>query len=126
MHGSSSPSKNTWSSGASSALRASSLRPSRSSDPRSGGAAAALEISEAAFRKRLSRAREALDGFVHRHCGVANPANACRCRYQINHNVRHGRPSPSASRCRPNGYFVSGAQPYAAFDKVIKRALKGS
>jgi protein-disulfide isomerase len=25
-----------------------------------------------------------------------------------------------------NGYFVSGAQPFAAFDKVIKRALKGS
>jgi RNA polymerase sigma factor (sigma-70 family) len=61
-------------------------------------AAAVLELSEVAFRKRLSRARETLDGFVSRHCGVANPANACRCRYQVNHNVRHGRMEPKQLR----------------------------
>jgi RNA polymerase sigma factor (sigma-70 family) len=61
-------------------------------------AAAVLEIGEAAFRKRLSRARGTLDGFVSRHCGVANPANICRCRHQINHNVRRGRMDPKALR----------------------------
>ncbi|HET9957041.1 MAG TPA: RNA polymerase sigma factor [Polyangiaceae bacterium] len=61
-------------------------------------AAAALEISEPAFRKRLSRAREALDNFVSRHCGVANPANACRCAYQINHNLQKGRLNPTQLR----------------------------
>ncbi|WP_437332033.1 hypothetical protein [Sorangium sp. So ce394] len=46
-----------------------------------------LGISEAAFRKRLSRARATLDAFLARHCGVADPANPCRCAYQVNLNV---------------------------------------
>lgn len=50
-------------------------------------AASVLGISEAAFRKRLSRARSMLDAFVAKHCGVANPANACRCVHQVNLNV---------------------------------------
>jgi RNA polymerase sigma factor (sigma-70 family) len=54
-------------------------------------AAAALEISEVAFRKRLSRARAALDAFVAKNCGVANPAARCRCKYQVNHATRRGR-----------------------------------
>lgn len=50
-------------------------------------AASVLGISEAAFRKRLSRARAMLDAFVAKHCGVASPTNACRCVYQVNLNV---------------------------------------
>jgi hypothetical protein len=42
-------------------------------------AAAILEISPAAFRKRLSRAREQMGGFLRAHCGIANPAHPCRC-----------------------------------------------
>lgn len=38
-----------------------------------------LTISPAAFRKRLSRAREAIVAFMQSHCGLAEPANACRC-----------------------------------------------
>ena len=38
-----------------------------------------LRISPAAFRKRLSRAREALIEFMRVHCGLVDPANACRC-----------------------------------------------
>ncbi len=41
--------------------------------------AAVLEISPVAFRKRLSRAREDMETFLKRNCGVADPANACRC-----------------------------------------------
>ena len=40
---------------------------------------AVLEISQAAFRKRLSRARESMEAFLKKNCGVADPANACRC-----------------------------------------------
>lgn len=54
-------------------------------------AASALEISEVAFRKRLSRARATLDAFVAKNCGVANPAARCRCKYQVNHATRRGR-----------------------------------
>ena len=37
-----------------------------------------LSISPAAFRKRLSRAREAIIEFTRAHCGLVDPANACR------------------------------------------------
>ena len=36
-------------------------------------------ISPAAFRKRLSRAREAVIAFTRAHCGLVDPANACGC-----------------------------------------------
>jgi RNA polymerase sigma factor (sigma-70 family) len=42
-------------------------------------AAAVLEISSVAFRKRLSRARDEMETFLRAHCGLADPANACRC-----------------------------------------------
>lgn len=42
-------------------------------------AAAILEISAVAFRKRLSRAREQMETFLRAHCGVANPSHQCRC-----------------------------------------------
>ena len=42
-------------------------------------AAEVLEINAVAFRKRLSRARDALEAFIRTNCGIANPANACRC-----------------------------------------------
>lgn len=37
------------------------------------------EVSPAAFRKRLSRARQSLVAFVAGHCGIVNPASPCRC-----------------------------------------------
>jgi RNA polymerase sigma factor (sigma-70 family) len=42
-------------------------------------AAAMLEISPVAFRKRLSRAREEMEKFLQKHCGLADPTNRCRC-----------------------------------------------
>ncbi|MFI5302794.1 MAG: sigma factor-like helix-turn-helix DNA-binding protein [Polyangiales bacterium] len=49
----------------------------------SDDAAAVLDIAPAAHRKRLSRAREKLAGWMGKHCGLANIANACRCARQI-------------------------------------------
>lgn len=57
-------------------------------------AAYVLGISEAAFRKRLSRARATLDAFLSKHCGVADPKNRCRCAYQVNHTVERKRLDP--------------------------------
>lgn len=46
-------------------------------------AAEVLGIAPAAYRKRLSRARQALDEFAQGHCGLAAPATAaCRCERQ--------------------------------------------
>ncbi len=46
--------------------------------------AAILEITPAAFRKRLSRARERLQDFLRRNCALINPDNPCTCeRYAL-------------------------------------------
>jgi hypothetical protein len=64
----------------------------------SAEAAFILGTSEVAFRKRLSRARERLDAFVSKHCGVANADNRCRCAFQVNYNVALGRMDPERLR----------------------------
>jgi RNA polymerase sigma factor (sigma-70 family) len=53
-------------------------------------AAAVLDIAPAAFRKRLSRARRALYGFLRGWCGVFDPANPCRCSRQVACAVERG------------------------------------
>ena len=42
-------------------------------------AAAILEVAPATYRKRLSRAREAMEAFLRARCGLADPSHACRC-----------------------------------------------
>lgn len=57
-------------------------------------AAAVLEIEPAAFRKRLSRARQKVIAFTRLRCGIVNPANACRCRKRIHRAIALGRVVP--------------------------------
>jgi RNA polymerase sigma factor (sigma-70 family) len=57
-------------------------------------AAEIVGISPVAFRKRLSRARSRLHGFMERKCGLVNAANPCRCAHRVNHAVRVGRVDP--------------------------------
>lgn len=49
-----------------------------------------LGVSSAAYRKRLSRARQSLVGFVSRQCGLVNEASACRCHKHVANKVRAG------------------------------------
>jgi len=53
----------------------------------SDDAAQVLEIQAPAYRKRLSRARGALETFSAAACGLANPQAPCRCEKQV-HAVR--------------------------------------
>ena len=55
-----------------------------------------LSISPAAFRKRLSRAREAIIEFTRVHCGLIDPANACRCIRRLPRAQQMQRVNPSA------------------------------
>jgi RNA polymerase sigma factor (sigma-70 family) len=57
-------------------------------------AAEIVGISPVAYRKRLSRARSRLHGFMERKCGLVNPSNPCRCAHRVNHAVRVGRVDP--------------------------------
>jgi RNA polymerase sigma factor (sigma-70 family) len=50
--------------------------------------------SPVAFRKRLSRARSRLHGFMERKCGLVNPVNPCRCARRVDHAVQIGRVDP--------------------------------
>lgn len=46
-------------------------------------AAYVLDINPGTFRKRLSRAREAMRLFLSAHCGLMDGGNPCRCRKRI-------------------------------------------
>lgn len=52
-------------------------------DLSSEDAAFVLEVDAATYRKRLSRAREKLEAWMRRRCGLADARNACRCTRQI-------------------------------------------
>ena len=45
--------------------------------------AAILDVTPAAFRKRLSRARERLRDFLTRNCALLDPRNPCKCGYHV-------------------------------------------
>jgi RNA polymerase sigma factor (sigma-70 family) len=67
-------------------------------------AALVLEIDEAAYRKRLSRARGRLYEFLRGWCGVFDPANPCRCSGQVECAIERGLLAPEDlyfSRERP-------------------------
>jgi RNA polymerase sigma factor (sigma-70 family) len=61
-------------------------------------AAAVLEISAEAFRKRLSRARATLQKFMKSRCGVFDARNQCRCSLQVPYTRRTGMLDPNALR----------------------------
>ena len=77
-------------------------------------ASSALEVSPAAFRKRLSRARQEITSFMRARCGLANPANACRCRRRVNAAVTLGRVDPR------NLLFASSAEQARRFPEVLR------
>jgi RNA polymerase sigma factor (sigma-70 family) len=57
-------------------------------------AAAILEIDSAAFRKRLSRARDRLSAALRGQCGIVNPSAACRCHARLAKARALGRVAP--------------------------------
>lgn len=53
-------------------------------------ASAILEMSEAAFRKRLERARYDMTQFMNDKCGLINQANPCRCDKKTKAFIKEG------------------------------------
>jgi len=54
-----------------------------------------LGLTPAAYRKRLSRARERIRAFMEGHCGLVSAANPCRCRRRIGTAIATGRADPA-------------------------------
>jgi RNA polymerase sigma factor (sigma-70 family) len=61
-------------------------------------AAEALAIEPAAFRKRLQRAREAIETFTRAHCGLVSEEAACACHRRVPAAIRLGRVEPNKLR----------------------------
>lgn len=76
-------------------------------------AAAVLDITSVAFRKRLSRARASILLFMQSHCGLTNPSNACRCSRRVSTAVVLGRVDPS------HLLFASSQQHAKRFPQVL-------
>ena len=53
-----------------------------------------LDISAAAYRKRLSRARQRVKDFLSRNCGLFNDANPCRCAGILEGHLKRGWVNP--------------------------------
>ena len=81
-----------------------------------------FDITPAAYRKRLSRARAAIRSFVHGNCGLANPANPCRCRRQVNPNIERGRLDPARLLFAQQGENETVLQGIAEMDE-LERAV---
>jgi RNA polymerase sigma factor (sigma-70 family) len=72
-----------------------------------------LGVSPAVFRKRLSQARSQISSFMLSRCGLADPANACRCRKRVDAAVALGRVDPSRL------LFASSQQQARGFPRVL-------
>lgn len=59
-------------------------------------AAEILELTPAAFRKRLERARTDLSTFMNDKCGLMNPANPCRCERKTRGFIAAGWVDPAS------------------------------
>ena len=63
-----------------------------------GEAAEVLGVTPTAYRKRLSRARGRVTGFMLGHCGLIDPANPCRCSRRVARATELGRVDPGRPR----------------------------
>jgi RNA polymerase sigma factor (sigma-70 family) len=64
-------------------------------DLSSDDAAWILDLTPAAYRKRLSRARERVRSFMEGHCGLVRASNPCRCRRRIGTAIATERVDPA-------------------------------
>jgi RNA polymerase sigma factor (sigma-70 family) len=87
-------------------------------------AADALELTPAAFRKRLERARDAIDAFTRSHCGLVSDTAACSCNGRVSAAVRLGRVRPSEPQFAETGSsFVEARQLIRGIEEA-KRVLE--
>ncbi|MEO8177878.1 MAG: RNA polymerase sigma factor [Deltaproteobacteria bacterium] len=74
-------------------------------------AAQALGLEPAAFRKRLQRAREAIETFTRAHCGLVSDDAACACNRRVPVAIKRGRISPTEPHfARAGSSFVEARE----------------
>jgi len=78
-----------------------------------GEAAAALQIAPAAYRKRLSRARERINALMVARCGLVREENPCRCRRRVATAIELKRVDPDRL------LFASSLEQAQRFPRVL-------
>ncbi|MFE6863237.1 RNA polymerase sigma factor [Nocardia sp. NPDC057668] len=81
----------------------------------SAEAAWIADITPAAYRKRLERAKKRLGNFLTANCGLANPQAPCRCSRRVDRALHLGRVNPrepvfAAHPITPDGRTVAEAE----------------
>ncbi|MGX1808570.1 RNA polymerase sigma factor [Nocardia sp. NPDC055321] len=81
----------------------------------SAEAAWIADVTPAAYRKRLERAKKRLGNFLTANCGLANPQAPCRCSRRVDRALSLGRVNPRAPAfaghpITPDGRTVADAE----------------
>lgn len=87
-------------------------------------AADVLDLEPAAFRKRLQRAREAIEAFTLTHCGLVSDAAACACNRRVPAAVQLGRVRPSELQFAKTGSSFAEARELIRGIEKAKRAIE--
>ena len=87
-------------------------------------AADALDLEPAAFRKRLQRAREAIEAFTRSHCGLVSDAAACACNRRVSAAVQLGRVQPNEPHFAEAGSSFAEARDLIRGIEEAKRVLE--
>ncbi|MEV6103853.1 sigma-70 family RNA polymerase sigma factor [Streptomyces sp. NPDC051940] len=83
-------------------------------------AAWVLDVTPAAYRKRLERARTRIRGFMDRTCGLVNPEAFCRCSRRVDTAVRRGRVDPRRPALARHPVTPGGRSVQQAEDQMIR------
>jgi len=86
-------------------------------------AAEALGIKPAAFRKRLQRARDAIEEFTRAHCGLVSDAAACACDRRVPAALRLGRVAPDKLHFARSGVTFAQAREFIRQVDAVKRVV---
>ncbi|HEX6277203.1 MAG TPA: RNA polymerase sigma factor [Polyangiaceae bacterium] len=87
-------------------------------------AAEVLDLEPAAFRKRLQRAREAIEAFTRSHCGLVSDTAACACNRRVPAAVRLGRVEPNDPQFAEAGSSFAEAREYIRGIEAAKRVME--
>ncbi len=87
-------------------------------------AADALDLEPATFRKRLQRAREAIEAFTRAHCGLVSDAGACACNRRVPAAVQLGRVQPNEPRFAGTGSSFAEARELIRRIEEAKRVIE--
>ncbi|WP_377270535.1 RNA polymerase sigma factor [Peterkaempfera sp. SMS 1(5)a] len=79
-----------------------------------------LEVSPAAYRKRLERARQRIRAFMGSTCGIVNPEAFCRCSRRVEKAVAVGRVDPRRPTLATHPVSPGGRGVAEAADQMLR------